>query len=74
MCKVTKSSTVPHSADYVLVYEFALDCADYALYMPTVRMMRLPDYRIDNIGIQPDVYMDKHIGDWVQYAREYLEN
>jgi hypothetical protein len=62
------------SLDYVLVYEFALDCADYALYMPTVRMMRLPDYRIDNIGIQPDVYMDKDIGDWVQYAKEYLEN
>jgi hypothetical protein len=62
------------SLDYVLVYEFPLDCGDYALYMPTVRMMRLPDYRIDNIGIQPDVYMDKHIGDWVQYAKEYLEN
>ncbi len=60
--------------DYVSVYEFALDCADYALYMPTVRMMRLPDYRIDNIGIQPDVYMDKYMGDWVQYAKEYLEN
>ncbi len=62
------------SVDYVSVYEFGLDCSNYALYMPTVRMMRLPEYQLDNIGIQPDIYMDKYIEDWVQYAKEYLEN
>lgn len=62
------------SVDYVLVYEFGLDCSNYALFMPTVRMMRLPEYRLDNIGIQPDIYMDKYIDDWVQYAKDYLEN
>ncbi len=62
------------SVDYVSVYEFNLDCSNYALYMPTVRMMRLPEYQLDNIGIQPDIYMDKYIKDWVQYAKEYLEN
>jgi hypothetical protein len=36
--------------------------------------MRLPDYPLDNIGIQPDVFMDKYIEDWVQYALDYLEN
>jgi len=62
------------SVDYVSVYEFSLDCGSYALYMPTVRMMRLPGYQLDNIGIQPDIYMDKYITDWVQYAKKYLEN
>lgn len=59
--------------DYVSVREFKLNCDEYLLYMPTVRMMRLLDYPLDNIGIQPDIYMDKYITDWVQYAKEYLE-
>jgi hypothetical protein len=62
------------AVDYVSVRQFKLDCEDYTLYMPTVRMMRLPEYPLDNIGIQPDIYMDKYIEDWVQYAKEYLEN
>lgn len=62
------------AVDYVSVREFKLNCNNYSLYMPTVRMMRLPDYPLDNIGIQPDIFMDKYIKDWVQYAKEYLEN
>jgi len=62
------------AVDYVSVRKFKLDCERYSLYMPTIRMMRLPDYPIDNIGIQPDVYMDKYVKDWVQYAKEYMEN
>ena len=27
-----------------------------------------------NIGIQPDIYMDKFVEDWVKYAQDYLEN
>jgi hypothetical protein len=60
--------------DYVSVREFKLDCNNYTLHMPTVRMMRLPDYPLDNIGIQPDIYMDKYVKDWVKYAQDYMEN
>jgi hypothetical protein len=62
------------AVDYVSLREFKLNCNNYSLYMPTVRMMRLPDYPLDNIGIQPDIYLDKYIKDWVLYAKEYLEN
>lgn len=61
------------AVDYVSVMEFKIDCPDYSLYMPTVRMMRLPDYPIDNIGIQPDIFLDKFVNDWVEYAKNYLE-
>ncbi len=60
--------------DYVSTRRFDFGYKDYNLYIPTVRAMRLIDYPLDNIGIQPDIYMDKYIGDWVQYAKEYLEN
>jgi hypothetical protein len=62
------------AVDYVSVREFKLDCENYTLYMPTIRMMRLPDYPLDNIGIQPDIYMDKYVEDWVKFAQKYLEN
>lgn len=42
--------------------------------MPTWRSMRLPDYPIDNIGIQPDIYLDNSVKDWVAFAVDYLEN
>lgn len=60
--------------DYLSLIEFKIGCPEYSLYMPTVRSLRLPEYPLDNIGIQPDVYMDKFIGDWVEYAKLYLEN
>ena len=47
---------------------------NYKLHMPTWRSMRLPDYPIDNIGVQPDIYLDKSIKDWIQFAVDYLEN
>ncbi|PKP30755.1 MAG: hypothetical protein CVU00_13410 [Bacteroidetes bacterium HGW-Bacteroidetes-17] len=60
--------------DYSSVRRFDFECSGYVLMMPTFRVMRLPDYPLDNIGIQPDVFMDKYIGDWIKYATEYLEN
>ena len=62
------------SVDYLSVIEFDINCDKYILYMPTVRMLRAQDYPLDNIGIQPDIYMDKYVKDWVQYAKDYLEN
>ena len=61
------------SIDYLSVYEFDIKCDKYILYMPTVRMLRAQDYPLDNIGIQPDIYMDKYIKDWILYAKDYLE-
>jgi hypothetical protein len=60
--------------DYGSASLFDFGCQNYTLYMPTWRAMRLPDYPIDNIGIQPDIYLDKSVKDWVQFTVEYLEN
>jgi hypothetical protein len=40
---------------------FNFGCKNYKLMMPTWRSMRLPDYPIDNISIQPDIYPDKSV-------------
>jgi C-terminal processing protease CtpA/Prc len=60
--------------DYGSAMFFDFGCKNYKLMMPTWRSMRLPDYPIDNIGIQPDIYLDKSVKDWVQFAVDYLEN
>jgi len=60
--------------DYGSVSLFDFGCQNYKLMMPTWRDMRLPDYPIDNIGVQPDIYLDKSVKDWVQFAVDYLEN
>lgn len=48
-------------------------CWEYQLLLPTYKAMRLPDYPIDNIGIQPDIYLDQSVEDWVKFAVDYLE-
>jgi len=60
--------------DYGSASLFDFGCPNYQLHMPTWRSMRLPDYPIDNIGIQPDIYLDKSVTDWIQFTVEYLEN
>jgi len=60
--------------DYGSASLFEFGCPDYQLMMPTWRVMRLPDYPLDNIGIQPDIFLDEYVEDWVQFAIEYLEN
>lgn len=59
--------------DYASVRPFDFGCPDYNLYLPTFRSLRLPEYPIDNIGIQPDIYLDQTVTDWVQFAIDYLE-
>lgn len=60
--------------DYASARVFDFGCSEYQLGLPTYRSLRLPDFPVDNIGLQPDIYMDKFIEDWVQYAVDYLEN
>lgn len=60
--------------DYANVYRFDdFLCSNYQLYLPTYRSFRLPDYPIDNIGIQPDIYVDQTIQNWEEFAIQYLE-
>lgn len=59
--------------DYGNAYLIDFGCPGYQVFMPTYRAMRLPDYPIDNIGIQPDVYLDSSVEDWVGFALRYLE-
>lgn len=59
--------------DYAAARMFDFGCPEYLLQLPTYRSLRLPDYPIDNIGMQPDIYLDKSVKDWVQFALEYLE-
>lgn len=73
--KVKVMGTPTYGAlDYGSKRWFDFGCSNYKLALPTWRDMRLPDYPIDNIGIQPDIYLDKNIKDWVQYAVDYLED
>lgn len=59
--------------DYAAARMFNFGCPEYLLQLPTYRSLRLPDYPIDNIGIQPDIFLDKSVQDWLQFALEYLE-
>lgn len=59
--------------DYGNAFAVDFGCENYKVFMPTYRALRLPDYPIDNIGIQPDVYIDSSVKDWVQFAVDYLE-
>ncbi|RXJ43733.1 hypothetical protein ESZ48_19080 [Gelidibacter gilvus] len=74
--KKVKLMGIPTSGvlDYANSYFFKFGCDNYRLLLPTYRSLRLPNYPIDNIGIQPDIYLDKTVTDWVKYAVEYLEN
>jgi len=59
--------------DYGSIREFKFGCDDYTLYLPTYRSARLPKYPIDNIGIQPDVYLDDTIDNWLDFAIQYIK-
>lgn len=74
--KKVKIMGIPSSGvlDYANAMFFEYGCDNYKLVMPTYRSFRLPDYPIDNIGVQPDIYLDTSISDWVKYAVDYLEN
>lgn len=73
--KVKTLGTVTYGGlDYGAGRQFYFGCPEYKLYLPTFRSLRLPDYPIDNIGIQPDIYLDETINDWIRFAVDYLEN
>ncbi len=59
--------------DYGSACFFDFGCRNYKLMLPTWRSARLPDFPIDNIGIQPDFFLDKSVKDWVRFCVDYLE-
>ena len=59
--------------DYGSSRNFNFGCNNYSLSLPTFRSLRLPEYPVDNIGIQPDIYLDKYVEDWIGFAIDYLE-
>lgn len=59
--------------DYASARVMNFNCEDLSIVIPTNRSSRLPDYPIDNIGIQPDIYLDTSVKNWIGYAIKYLE-
>jgi len=49
-------------------------CKEFMLIYGMTRSMRIPDMTIDDIGLQPDYYLDKTIPSykWVEYVNEIL--
>ncbi len=57
------------------MYSVPSPCNEFELSYSLSRSMRIPDFTIDEKGIQPDYYLDKSIADyqWVNHVREILE-
>ena len=67
--------------DYSNSVPVSLPVENISLRYPMTRSQRLPEYPIDNIGIEPDVKVNlpdnlnvkDEIDDWVLFVKEYLE-
>jgi len=86
-CKNSEKSTVFGTntlgvLDYSNSVPSKLPISNVELYYPMTRSNRLPDFPIDNIGIEPDVRINLHdnlnikddVDEWVIFVKEYLEN
>ena len=68
--------------DYSNAVPTKLPLSNLELYYPMTRSRRLPDFPIDNIGIEPDVRINlpdnlnlmSEVDEWVIFVKEYLEN
>ena len=47
----------------------------FQLYYTTTKSCRVPAYCIDDIGVQPDIYLDESLPEykWISYIQSYLE-
>lgn len=67
--------------DYSNTVPVSLPVENISLRYPMTRSQRLPDYPIDNIGIEPDVKINlpdnlnlrDDIDEWVLFVKDYLE-
>ena len=58
--------------DYANVHNLTLPCAGWGLQYATSRTNRLPDFPIDNIGIEPEVKIPEG-KNWLEFAMDYLK-
>lgn len=49
-------------------------CGDIELYYGLSKSFRIPDFPVDDIGLQPDVFIDKTIdaNNWINFVRDHL--
>lgn len=57
------------------MYHVNSPCDEMQLWYSLSRSMRIPDFTIDEKGIQPDFYMDRSISeyDWLEFVKNRLE-
>jgi hypothetical protein len=75
--KVKIFGTVTEGAlDFANVNSVKSPCGNFMLYYATSKDVDLENFPIDNIGIQPDFYLDKEIPEykWVEYVNDILNN
>jgi hypothetical protein len=67
-------STTFGALDISNMYFVDSPCKEYRLHYCLSRSMRLPDMAIDDIGLQPDYYLDKTVPDykWVEFVNDIL--
>lgn len=59
--------------DYSNVRSLDLPSGRYTLYYPISRSLRLPEERIDNVGIAPDISVSDNVEDVVGFVQSWLE-
>lgn len=57
--------------DYANVHTLQLPCSGWTLQYATSRTNRLPEFPIDNIGIEPQVRIPEG-KNWIEFATDYL--
>jgi hypothetical protein len=72
--KVTLMGQPTYGAfDYIEPLEFMLSSGKFYIKIPVARSSRVPQYKLNGIGIQPDIFIKDSTSDWVQIAVQYLE-
>lgn len=60
--------------DYIEPLQFMLSTGKFYLEIPVARSSRVPQYKLNGIGIQPDLFINDSKIDWVQFALQFLNN
>jgi hypothetical protein len=72
--KVTLMGQSTYGAfDYIEPLEFMLSTGKFYIKIPVARSSRVPQYQLNGIGIQPDIYIQDSTSDWIQIAKQYIE-
>lgn len=68
-------TTTLGSLDISNQYSVNSPCNEFKLWYGLSKSLRIPDLTIDDIGLQPDYFLDKSIPDWewIQYTMELME-